>query len=132
MNPDKSLKNQRLLSFCVQMRTMEANPWWGYFWGYIFRDWGHFVPPISEAHQMALTDTEIRRSKPAEKPYKLSDSGGLYLLVTPSGGRLWRWKYRFQGVEKSCARHRFGFLLQGDNPGPAKITPRLPSWSPLV
>jgi hypothetical protein len=41
---------------------------------------------------MALTDTEIRRSKPTEEPYKLADSGGLYLLVTPSGGRLWRWK----------------------------------------
>ncbi len=52
---------------------------------------------------MALTDTEIRRSKPAEKSYKLSDGGGLHLLVTPSGGRLWRWKYRFQGVEKQMA-----------------------------
>ncbi len=52
---------------------------------------------------MALTDTEIRRSKPAEKPYKMSDSGGLHLLVTPSGGRLWRWKYRFQGIEKQMS-----------------------------
>jgi integrase len=52
---------------------------------------------------MALTDTEIRRSKPADKSYKLSDSGGLHLLVTPSGGRLWRWKFRFQGVEKQMA-----------------------------
>ncbi len=52
---------------------------------------------------MALTDTEIRRSKPSEKSYKLSDSGGLHLLVTPSGGRLWRLKYRFQGAEKQMA-----------------------------
>ncbi len=52
---------------------------------------------------MALTDTEIRRSRPSEKPYKLSDSGGLHLLVTPSGGRLWRWKCRFQGIEKQMA-----------------------------
>jgi len=33
-----------------------------------------------------LIDTEIRRSKPAEKSYKLSDGGGLHILVTPSGG----------------------------------------------
>jgi hypothetical protein len=44
---------------------------------------------------MALTDTAIRRSKPTEKAYKLFDSGGLHLLFTPAGGRLWRWKYRF-------------------------------------
>ena len=34
MNPDKPLKYQRLLSFCVQTSIMEASPWWGYFWGY--------------------------------------------------------------------------------------------------
>jgi hypothetical protein len=52
---------------------------------------------------MALTDTEIRRSKPGDKPYKLSDGGGLHLMVTPSGGKLWRWKYRFEGAEKLIA-----------------------------
>jgi integrase len=52
---------------------------------------------------LALTDTEIRRSKPGEKPYKLSDGGGLHLLITPVGGKLWRWKYRFRGVEKLMA-----------------------------
>jgi integrase len=56
---------------------------------------------------MALTDTEIRRSKPGAKPYKLSDSGGLHLLVTPVGGKLWRWKYRVQGVEKLMAIGRY-------------------------
>ncbi len=49
---------------------------------------------------MALTDTEIRKSKPAEKAYRLADGGGLSLLVTPAGGKLWRWKYRFEGAEK--------------------------------
>jgi hypothetical protein len=44
---------------------------------------------------MALTEPEIRRSRQAEKAYKRSDSGGLHLLVTPAGGKLWRWKYRF-------------------------------------
>jgi integrase len=42
-----------------------------------------------------LTDTVIRAAKPAEKPRKLFDEKGLYLVVMPSGGRLWRFKYRF-------------------------------------
>ena len=49
---------------------------------------------------MPLTDTAIRRSRPGDKPYKLTDGKGLYLLVNPSGGKLWRWKYRFEGKEK--------------------------------
>jgi len=56
---------------------------------------------------MALTDTEIRRSKPAETSYKISDSGGLHLLITPTGGKLWRWKYRFEGAEKLMAFGRY-------------------------
>ena len=47
-----------------------------------------------------LTDTKIRTTKPAEKPQKLFDGGGLFLLVTPTGGKLWRFKYRFGGSEK--------------------------------
>ncbi|HJW80253.1 MAG TPA: integrase arm-type DNA-binding domain-containing protein, partial [Beijerinckiaceae bacterium] len=43
---------------------------------------------------MALTDTAIRNAKARERDYKLGDGGGLYLLVTRSGGRLWRLKYR--------------------------------------
>jgi len=49
---------------------------------------------------MALTDTAIRNAKAKEKPYKLSDAGGLFLLVTPAGGRLWRVKFRVGGKEK--------------------------------
>ena len=49
---------------------------------------------------MALTDVAIRNAKPAAKPYKMSDAAGLYLLVTPSGGRLWRVKFRVAGKEK--------------------------------
>ncbi|MBC7751135.1 MAG: integrase arm-type DNA-binding domain-containing protein [Candidatus Saccharibacteria bacterium] len=48
---------------------------------------------------MALTDTAIRTAKPQDKSYKLSDSGGLYLEVAPSGGKWWRYKYRFDGKE---------------------------------
>ncbi|MPT37789.1 MAG: DUF4102 domain-containing protein [Achromobacter sp.] len=51
---------------------------------------------------MPLTDTAVRQAKPAEKPRKLSDSGGLYLLVNKAG-RYWRWKYRHGGKEKVMA-----------------------------
>lgn len=43
-----------------------------------------------------LHETRIRAAKPAEKPYKLFDERGLFLLVTPAGGRLWRLRYRSQ------------------------------------
>ena len=47
-----------------------------------------------------LTDTKLRTIKATEKPQKLFDGGGLFLLVTPTGGKLWRLKYRFGGTEK--------------------------------
>lgn len=47
-----------------------------------------------------LTDADCRKAAPRDKPYKLSDSGGLYLYVLPSGFKSWRWKYRFGGNEK--------------------------------
>ena len=49
---------------------------------------------------MPLTDTAIKNAKPSAKPLKLFDGGGLFLLVTPNGGRWWRLKYRFGGKEK--------------------------------
>ncbi len=49
---------------------------------------------------LPLTDLQVQRAKPTDKEYKLSDGGGLYLLVTPTGGKLWRFKYRFGGKEK--------------------------------
>lgn len=52
---------------------------------------------------MALTIKEIDNAKSIGKPYKLSDGGGLCLLVTPSGAKLWRWRYRFDGKEKMMA-----------------------------
>ena len=52
---------------------------------------------------MPLTDVKIRNSKPAEKAFKISDSGGLYLLVKPSGSKLWRWKYRIAKKENLFA-----------------------------
>jgi integrase len=52
---------------------------------------------------MVLTDTAIRNAKPADKPYKVSDSLGLYLLVNPRGSKLWRIKYRKDGVERKLS-----------------------------
>jgi integrase len=52
---------------------------------------------------LALTDVSIRTTKPGAKPAKLFDERGLFLLVTPAGGRWWRLKYRFEGKEKLLA-----------------------------
>jgi integrase len=49
---------------------------------------------------MPLTDTAIRSVRPLEKQQKLFDERGLFLLVTPTGSKIWRFKYRFQGKEK--------------------------------
>lgn len=49
---------------------------------------------------MPLTDLRIRAEKPGEKPRKLADGGGLYLLINPNGGKWWRLKYRYGGKEK--------------------------------
>ncbi|MFJ5445864.1 tyrosine-type recombinase/integrase [Methylobacillus methanolivorans] len=49
---------------------------------------------------MALTDTTIRNTKPRDKAFKLYDEAGMFLQVTPSGGKWWRFKYRFDGKEK--------------------------------
>ena len=50
-----------------------------------------------------LTATQIKQAKPKDKDYKLSDGGGLYLLVTKSGGKHWKLKYKFDGKEKKLS-----------------------------
>ena len=70
---------------------LEDTPIRGYIWGY------KLIPP------MALTDAKIKNAKPEEKPYKMGDAGGLYLLVNPNGAKYWRYKYRFGGKEKTLA-----------------------------
>ncbi|EAA3840645.1 DUF4102 domain-containing protein [Salmonella enterica subsp. houtenae] len=52
---------------------------------------------------MSLSDAKIRSIKPLDKPFKLTDSHGLYLLVNPSGSRLWYLKYRFNQKESRIA-----------------------------
>src|SRR3546814_11213540 len=48
-----------------------------------------------------LNDAKLRNAKPRDKAYKLTDSHSLYLLVKPSGGKLWRWNYVYDGMQKS-------------------------------
>lgn len=47
-----------------------------------------------------LTNTDILRATPKDKPYKIYDSGGLFVIVRPDGAKWWRFKYRFEGKEK--------------------------------
>jgi integrase len=63
---------------------------------------------------MALTDTVIRNAKPRDKDYKLADSAGLYLLVTRAGGRLWRLKYRADGVERKLSLGKYPAVTLAD------------------
>ena len=50
-----------------------------------------------------LTDTAIKKVKPAEKQYRLTDERGLHLLVRPNGARLWQLRYRHEGKEKTAS-----------------------------
>ena len=52
---------------------------------------------------MTLTIAAIKAAKKQKKPYKLYDEKGLYLSIEPTGGRLWRWKYHWDGKEKKLA-----------------------------
>lgn len=52
---------------------------------------------------MPLSDAACKNAKPKEKPYKMGDSLGLYLLINPTGSKLWRMKYRFHGKERTIS-----------------------------
>ena len=61
---------------------------------------------------MALTDTTVRLAKPGDSDRKLANEKGLYLLITPPGSKLWRFKFRVNGKEKKRihpARAAVGF-----------------------
>jgi len=49
---------------------------------------------------VSLTNIKIQKAVPTEKALRLFDERGLYLEVSPAGGKWWRWKYRFGGKEK--------------------------------
>ncbi len=85
---------------------------------------------------MKLTDTACKNAKPKEKPYKLSDGGGMFLHVMPHGSRLWRLKYRYLGKENLISLGSYpqtslqearkaresakALLKEGDNPSSAR------------
>ena len=78
-----------------------------------------------------LTDLKVRSAKPTDRDWKLSDGGGLFLLIKPTGGKLWRWKYRLQGKENLFAIGGFPQVSlaearaarEGPRPGQARHPP---------
>jgi integrase len=63
---------------------------------------------------MALSDIEVRKAAPRERPYKLADGGGLHLLVQPNGNKYWRLKYRYAGKEKLLSFGRYPIITLAD------------------
>lgn len=63
---------------------------------------------------MPLSEAKVRNAKPQAKPYKISDSEGMYLFVSPAGSKCWRLKYRFAGREKVLALGIYPDVSLGD------------------
>jgi len=61
-----------------------------------------------------LTDAKVRAAKPRPKSYKLTDSNRLFLMVTPGGGKLWRWNYYYDGKQKSMAFGAYPLVTLSD------------------
>jgi hypothetical protein len=64
---------------------------------------GGGIAQITGSVVMKLTGTKVAEAKPADRERKLSDGGGLYLLVKPKGTKAWRYKYRINGRELTLA-----------------------------
>ena len=56
---------------------------------------------------MRLSDVSIKKAKPKDKSYKLTDGGGMYILIETTGGKLWRFDYRFEGKRRTLALGRY-------------------------
>ncbi|EBX5569880.1 integrase arm-type DNA-binding domain-containing protein [Salmonella enterica] len=69
---------------------------------------------------MELTDTAIRKLRPTDKPFKLGDSAGLYLLIKLNGSKLWYMKYRIDGKEKKLAFRPYAVKKQLIRSNPAQ------------
>lgn len=61
-----------------------------------------------------LTDLQISKARPKNKDYKLADGSGMYLLVTVSGGKLWRYDYRFAGKRKTISFGAYSVVTLAD------------------
>ena len=66
------------------------------------------------AQKSGLTAAWVKRARPKSKPYKLSDRDGLYLLIDPSGSRVWRMNYRLRGTQRTITFGRWPELLLGE------------------
>jgi hypothetical protein len=75
----------------------------GYLWGYLRTEKIYTPKMARQSTTGKLAAVAFRQAKPKDKPYKLSDGGGLYLLINPNGSRYWRWKYRIAQKEKVLA-----------------------------
>ncbi|TIP23530.1 MAG: DUF4102 domain-containing protein [Mesorhizobium sp.] len=63
---------------------------------------------------MPLTDSQARAAKPSDRPTKLSDGGGLYLLIQPTGSKLWRQAFRFDGKQLTLAHGAYPDVTLGE------------------
>src|SRR5450755_4744366 len=63
---------------------------------------------------MALSDAKVRNAKHKAKPYKITDGEGMFLLLTPSGSKYWRFKYHYGSKEKLLAFGVFPEVSLGD------------------
>jgi integrase len=70
--------------------------------------------PEGKRQKSGLTAAWVSRAKPKDKPYKLSDRDGLYLLVEPSGSRVWRMNFRMHGKQRTITFGRWPELLLGE------------------
>src|SRR5467141_1547839 len=71
-----------------------------------------FSPEL--APMPARSELAFRSAKPRQKPFKLSDGGGLYLLVQPNAAKLWRLAYRFDGKQKLLALGQYPIISLAD------------------
>ena len=74
---------------------------WGTDWGTIRLKVGYGRKFTVGARRMPLSDVAVRATRPRERAYKVHDRNGLFLLVNPSGSKLWHWRYRFDQKEKT-------------------------------
>jgi len=76
--------------------------------------WESYHHDERKRQKSGLNAAQVSRAKPKDKPYKLGDRDGLYLLIEPSGSRVWRMNYRFLGKQKTITFGRWPELLLGE------------------
>ncbi len=110
----KALNHQGFLSSEVHGRPLRSWFLRGYLTGYRGKPYGGiFLPSLKDLDMSKivtqrrtrqlkghLTDLNLRNLSTGDRPYKVADGNGLYVLVAPTGLRAWRWKYRYAGREK--------------------------------